>query len=645
MGVIRVLPPGLVNRIAAGECVERPASVVKELVENALDAGASRIEITTLDGGRELISVSDDGGGISAEDLPLAIHPHATSKLLTEDDLFNIQTMGFRGEALASISSVARVTITSRPKDAELAQRLRIDGGEVSGPTPCAAAPGTTIEVRDLFYCVPARRKFLKTNQTESAQITEQFLRTALANPTVAFTLKSQNRVVHSLPSAPDALGRIRDFFGPELADVLLPVQRESNGVRVAGWVSPPKDSRGSGKWEYIFVNGRFIRDRFVSHAVKEAYRSLIDPSRYPVVFLFISIDPGHVDVNVHPTKIEVRWRDSNFIHAQTLAAIRDKFLATNLDHRLHAPPDANAYRERVREAMVQFFRGGPPTENQGSGSSVQREYGQPPAISTTYDRSAPGPSFAPGPPGVSKFQPDPFPTDIPPATFPRPAWNLQPDAPPTPSLFQPDVPTAGASPSDPPPYHGGSVPALQIHNTYLLVQTGDGLMIIDQHALHERILYEELRHRFANRQLESQRLLIPESLRVPPDRIEALETHAETLERLGIDLRASGPGDVTLAAYPPLLDRVNPTAFIRDLLDILCQPGARPNADTLIHSLLDMMACKAAVKAGDPLTQEEIAALLQRRDLAERSSHCPHGRPTTLHFSLFELEKQFKRR
>ena len=611
MSRIRVLPPQLVNRIAAGECVERPASVVKELVENALDAGATQVQIEVHDGGRELISVRDDGCGMSPDDLRLCVQPHATSKIAADDDLFNIRTLGFRGEALPSIGSVSRLRLTSRPREAELAYSIELDGGVLSGPTPGNAPPGTTVEVRDLFHCVPARRKFLRTTQTEMGQITEQLARLALPQPGVAFALRHGKRVVHGLAATAGLRQRIADLYGEELAEVLLEISREGGGVRVEGLVAPPAESRGASKWEYVFVNGRFVRDRFVGHAVREAYRSLIDPSRYPVVFLFISIDPGHVDVNVHPTKIEVRWRDSNYIHGQVLAALRDKFLSTRLDAPLRPPAEHDAYRERVRAAMVDFFTGRRSDEAQ---EARRHEGGRSDEVTqlrsdqlgenaigafTSSLRHSAAPSLSPG------------------------AASLR----------------HGVTPSLPP------ARAIQLHNTYLVVETDDGLMIIDQHALHERVLYEDLRRRIAERPLESQRLLLPEVVRVPADRIEALETHADTLARLGLDLTATGPNSVALHAFPSLLDRVDRAAFVRDLLDLLSERGARPAADTLLHELLDMMACKAAVKAGDPLTADEIAALLASRESAERSSNCPHGRPTTLRMTLRELERQFKRR
>ncbi len=623
MGSIAVLSPELVNRIAAGECVERPASVVKELIENALDAGASRVEVTILDGGRELIRVVDDGLGMDADDLRLCVHPHATSKIRSDDDLFNIHTMGFRGEALPSVGSVSRIEIMSRTRAGDVAHKICVEGGKIGELIPCGAPPGTSVEVRDIFYCVPARRKFLKTNQTEMGHITEQFARIALAHPGVSFSLKHQQRTFHDLAATGDRRQRIADFYGPELAEVLLPIRRAGNGVLVEGWVAPPKESRGSGKWEYIFVNGRYVRDKFVSHAIKEGYRSLIDPSRYPVAFLFITIEPGQVDVNVHPTKVEVRWRDSNYMHGQVLAALREKFLATNLDHTLETRArEEETYREGVRSAMVDFFtRSGQGPRGQGAeGPRGNAEYsgGASPKTQTVHEVQRAAVSDA---------------EVVPPAIGPNVHVARASESEPG---FEAVLPRADVTPA---------TRAIQLHNTFIVTETDDGLMIIDQHALHERILYEQFRARIAEQPLESQRLLLPEVVRVPADRIEVLESHADLLGRLGIELTQSGPQSVTLHAFPTFLSKVDQQRFVKDMLDLLNEQGARPSTETLIHDLLDMMACKAAVKAGDPLTQDEIAALLARRELAERSSHCPHGRPTTLHLTLRDLERQFKRR
>ncbi len=621
MGQIRVLSPTLVSRIAAGECIERPASVVKELVENALDAGAGRIDIAIAEGGRDLIHVSDDGCGMDADDLELCVTQHATSKIAADEDLSSIHTLGFRGEALASIGSVARLRIVSRRAGSDVAHEILVEGGAITGPRPCNAPPGTSIEVRDLFYAVPARRKFLRTNQTETGHITEQLARVALAHPGIAFNLRSGKRVTHRLAATGDRRQRISDFYGPELASALLPIERESGSVRIAGLVAPPAESRGSSKWEYVFVNGRYVRDRFVSHAIKEAYRSLIDPSRYPVVFMFITVEPELVDVNVHPTKVEVRWRDSNYVHGQVLAALRDKFLASNLDHELRTPREDEAYRERVRDAMVDFFR----REGRGNvGTEGRREEGtQAHRHKGTEARRHEGvarPEVA----GTREMRS----ADEDQSSIERPAL--------IPQSLNPSIPVAESA----------TIPAMQIHDSFLVVETDEGLMIIDQHALHERILYEELRARMTEKPLESQRLLMPDVLSVPADRLEALETHADTLSRLGVELSQAGPQSVALQAFPTLLfERVTREEFVRDLLDMLAEQGTRPKTETLVHDILDMMACKAAVKAGDPLTRDEIAALLERRTLAERSSHCPHGRPTTLHMTLKDLERQFHRR
>ncbi len=644
MGQIRILPPALISRIAAGECIERPASVVKELVENALDAGARQIDIAVEDGGRGLIRVADDGVGMDPEDLQLSVRQHATSKLRSADDLFGIHTLGFRGEALASIGAVARLRIVSRRRDSDVAHELCVEGGRETPPRPCSAPPGTTVEVRDLFFAVPARRKFLRSNPTESGHITEQLARIALAQPGAGFTLRAQDRLVHRLPPTADLRQRIADFYGPELAGPLLPVERTGTDVQVTGLVAPPSESRGSGKWEYVFVNGRYVRDRFVSHAVKEAYRSLIDPARFPVVFLFITIDPAAVDVNVHPTKIEVRWRDSNYVHGQVLAALRDKFLTSRLDHRLRTPRDDEEHRDRVRQAMVEFFshagaRSGPrpaavPAEPPAPAAAAA--YPPAPAARATAAEPVAPPSgmrvcAAPGSTSPAASAPE--------AAAPGAAAALRGGVAPEPAGAPAPV-AAAAAPYAPP------LRAIQVHNAYLAVETDDGLAIIDQHALHERILYEELRQRVARHRLEAQRLLIPPVVRVAPDRLEALELHADTLAQLGLELAAAGPNSVALHTFPTLLlDRVDHERFVRDLLDRLAEHATRPQPDTLLHELLDMLACKAAVKAGDPLTPEEIAALLARRATAERSSHCPHGRPTTLRLTLRDLERQFHRR
>ncbi len=656
MGQIRVLPSGLVSRIAAGECIERPASVIKELVENALDAGATRVDLRVVDGGRELIEVVDDGVGMDADDLALSVAQHATSKIRGDDDLFNIQTLGFRGEALASIAAVSRLRIVSRTRDSDVGHEIWVEGGQVRGPRPCSAPPGTTVEVRDLFYPVPARRKFLRTPQTEMGHITEQLARIAIPQLAVAFTLRHRDRVIHRLEVATDHRERVSGFYGPELAQALLPIRREGTGMLVQGLVGPPAETRSAGKWEYVFVNGRYVRDRFISHAIREAYRGLIDPSRYPVAFIFLTIEPARVDVNVHPTKIEVRWQDSNYVHGMVLAAIRERFLTSPLDHRLRTPQSDEDYRERVRTAMVEFFRRGPvgpcsgteprnhgaaePPSHEGGGAGrlARQSGGCTPGVLPSADSPGPATNRGKGPPPASLAAP---------ACPARPAPVGEPNRPPTDQdesgaslLASAGAAGRRAAPDKAPPR------AIQIHDSYLVVQTEEGLMIIDQHALHERLLYEDLRGRIAENKLVSQRLLMPSVLPVPGDRLEVLEAHADLLARLGIELTAAGPHSVALQSFPALLaDRVDPEDFLRDLLDVLVEQGGRPDPDTLIHQVLDLMACKAAVKAGEPLNPQQIALLVEQHQRVDRSSHCPHGRPTTLRLSLRDLERQFKRR
>ncbi|MDX2198946.1 MAG: DNA mismatch repair endonuclease MutL [Phycisphaerae bacterium] len=626
------MPTALVNRIAAGECVERPASVVKELVENAIDAGATRIDVWLDDGGRERIEVRDDGCGMDAEDLALCVASHATSKLVGDDDLFEIRTLGFRGEALPSIASVSRLMITSRVRESDVGHSLRVEGGdEAAGPHPTAAGPGTTVAVRDLFYNVPARRKFLRTNATETGHVMEQLARLALPHPEVAFKLTVGGRTALDLPMAPDRRRRIGDFYGQDLAEGLIEIGREGQGVSLQGWVAPPALCRKTNKWEYVFVNGRYVRDRFVSHAVREAYRSLIQ-KEYPVAFLFLTIDPADVDVNVHPMKTEVRWRDSNFMHHFVLAAIRDKFLGTNLDRPFRvraAQQDENA--ERVRSAMVEFFTQARPAMDPaaafaGAAPMARRAESGAIGVEEWLGRAAPDATSTLAPrEGTAVAESGPTLND---RAAPLDQMPRRTEA-------------TGAALIVAEPARG----ALQAHRTYIVVEEAAGITIIDQHALHERILYEELRARVALKPLESQRLLLPDVLTCPADRLAAIELHAETLARLGIELSIAGPGSVAVQAFPTLLQRADRIEFVRELLDLLSEGGTRVETESVIHHVLDMAACKAAVKAGDPLTAEEIAALLARRDLAERSSHCPHGRPTTLHLSLADLERQFKRR
>jgi DNA mismatch repair protein MutL len=590
MGQIKVLDQNMINMIAAGEVIERPASVVKELVENSIDAGATKITLTIEDGGRKLISITDNGCGMDADDLSQAFEPHTTSKIKASSDLLGISTLGFRGEALASIASIAQVRAVSRTKDSAGANCVEIDCGNKIGLGPCSADYGTTVQIRDIFYKLPARRKFLKTANTEMGHITEQFTRIALANENLDLTLIRNGKELYRLSDKDDLRRRITELFpmpSSDISDNLIEAESSEKGLHVHALMGKPLISRTNNRFQYMFLNGRFIRDKFISHAIKEAYRGLLEPGRFPVVFLFIKMNFEDYDVNVHPTKIEVRFYNSNLVHSQILGALREKLLGTNLEmpaklpemqHTAstsrHSPPVRDS---RIADAMAEFFRKHRPVQ-------MQQQLG--------FRSSAPGNVHA-----VSREK------------------SAQYDR-----------------------------KYLQIHDSFIVAQTEDGFVIIDQHALHERIMYEDLCRRIRKNKLQSQRLLIPESFEVTVSGAEALKANAELTDKLGIELMPFGPRTMAVQAFPSLLSNVQPVDFIQDLIDLLERKDADLDAERLLDEVLNMAACKAAIKAGQKLTDSEIEQLLADRQNAESASRCPHGRPTTITFSISDLEKQFKR-
>jgi len=600
---IHQLSPSLVNRIAAGEVIERPASVVKELVENSIDAGATQITVEIEDGGLSLIRIIDDGSGIPVEDLPLAFASHATSKLTSDEDLFAISTMGFRGEALASIGSVSHARILSRTGDSHAAYEIFDRGCIVSDAQAAAGNSGTTVEIRNLFYNTPARRKFLRGPSTEFGHISDALLRLALPHPKIAFKLLHNGRTALDLPATTSADERLLSAWPDEFHEQRLPLDVQDAEIRLYGLIGLPELARPTAKHQYFYLNGRSIRDKFIQHAVREAYRGLTEPGRHPAAILLLHVPAQDVDVNVHPTKAEVRFKDSGRIHGLVLSSVREKLLGSDLTPSAQPRADnstgPDTFRQDMQTRLAAFFKG----QAEGSGFRVQG--------SENADTS----SFAltPPPPPV---QPLPF-----------------------------SAPTSTAPRSDtPPPINLNPLPAIQLHNAYLVAESDDGMIIIDQHALHERIMYEDLRARLAHGPLESQRLLIPATLPASARQIDLLDQIQPLLQKLGIELAAIGPNAIAIHAFPSFLEKLDPAAFIAELLERGEQELLDLHDEELLHEVLDMMACKAAVKAGDPLSPAEIAALLARRDLVERSSNCPHGRPTTLRLSLRDLEKQFKR-
>ena len=624
MSRINVLDDNMINMIAAGEVIERPASVVKELLENSIDAGAKKITLAVEDGGRRMICVTDDGFGMDAKDISLAFTPHATSKIKNSDDLFNISTLGFRGEALASIAAVSEVTITSRTPDAIEANTLSIDCGDSAGVKPTSGAVGTTIEVRNLFYKLPARRKFLRTANTEMSHINEQFTRIALSHRELDLTLINNGRQVQRLVANQPLGDRITALFSKMTSADLLETESEEKGLKVYALLGRPAAARATSKFQYVFLNGRFIRDKFIAHAVKEAYRGLIEPNKYPVAFLFLQLDTGDFDVNVHPTKAEVRFTNSNLIHSQVLAVLREKLLSTNLDVNVHLSAnsptlvenggvqgDQEHRQERIRKAMADFFKNQKPSGGSGAGGGAKTQ-------------------------GQFEFKPGSVPS----------SRRLQSHTPPAATEYTPMVsgvnqPLPASETSDP---LNLSENFLQVHNSYIVTESDEGFVIVDQHALHERIIYEDLCRKVSTGQLQSQRMLIPETLEITDAQQDSLNENAELIAKLGIELSDFGPNTIAVQSFPTLLDKVSPVDFVQDLLDMLGDKTVAPDAERLLHEILDMAACKAAIKAGQSLTQQEMSKLLADKETVERASRCPHGRPTTIKFSIADLEKQFKR-
>jgi len=660
---IQKLSPLMVSQIAAGEVIERPASVVKELVENCLDAGASRVDITIEDGGRELIRVADNGAGIAPDELHLAVTPHATSKLSCPEQLAAISTLGFRGEALASLASVSRLRITSRSSPdgltAEAGATLEASGDQMSKPVPVGCAAGTIVEVRDLFFNTPARRKFMRAAPTEFGHISDLVMRISMIHHQVSFQLNHGSRKILDVPANHSRRQRCVHLLGHELDEALLmfdatqpPVQPNTNTpqhqIKVWGLAGLPAIARATSKFQYLVVNNRPIRDRNIAHAVKEAYRGLIPPNRYPVAVVMIDIDPHEIDVNVHPAKSEVRFHDAQKMHHLVMAGLRQCLLEGDL----------------TPSATVSYVA---PIHNPGP---KQRRLEPSPRAESAVTTSTSVSNVTPSnevQPTITPFYQPPTPARGFDLEHVKQSLINQNESPPETSNNQPDhnITKDRCRLSTEPPI---TPTVLQVHNSYLVTQDEQGLIIVDQHALHERVMFEDLRRRLLDdsgqtaKNLESQRLLMPAILKASPQRLALLDQLKPLTDRIGIEADSMGPDTLAIHAFPSFLfDRnVDPIQFVEELLDRALegdldplpiekkQPQNSPTVhiqEAVLHKVLDMMACKAAVKAGDKLGQQEMNALLEKRDEIERSSSCPHGRPTTIRLTLREMEKQFKRR
>jgi len=607
------LPTSVITKIAAGEVIERPASVVKELLENSLDAGATRIDIDIEEGGSELIRVVDNGHGIHPDDLELAFSNHATSKLETADDLFAVRTMGFRGEALASIGGVAQVTLQSRVPDQEVGAELSSSGGDLTPLRVWNGAAGTRIEVRHLFFNTPVRRKFLRTAATEMGHICEIFTRIALARPGVHLSLKHNGKKVYEVSSADDLLARLGVFFGKEVREQLYAIDKQQGPAHLFGYLADPACDRGNNKAQYLFLNGRWIRDRALGHALQEGYRGLLMTGRCAVAFLFLELPPDQVDVNVHPTKAEVRFRDSSALYSFVLATVRNRLNEENLTARMQAPQaptngNQTYFNPKPTEYTPSLFsKPGFPSFTKNPAISRQ-----PSAVS---DQEA-------GVRGQESETDEPIAADCGPRT--------------TDALDEQNVETKPVLPE--------VLNAIQLHNTYLVVETTEGMLVIDQHALHERILFEEIKARIRQGTLDVQQLLIPEPIELAAEQAALILEHRNDLGELGLGVEDFGGNTVIVTRYPALLGRRPPAEILKRVLDHLTSQDRLPTREQLLSDLMSLMACHAAVRSGDPLSPEEIAALVDMRHLANDAHHCPHGRPTALLFTRQELDRQFRR-
>ncbi|MEF8707703.1 MAG: DNA mismatch repair endonuclease MutL [Candidatus Accumulibacter propinquus] len=608
---IHLLPDLLISQIAAGEVVDRPASVLKELLENALDAGSSTIQIQLEEGGVKLIRVSDDGIGIARDELALALLRHATSKIHSLDDLERVGTLGFRGEALASVAAVARVTLTSRHRGEQASKQhaWRLAAATGATPEPAALLAGTVVEMRDLYYNTPARRKFLKSDNTEFAHCTEAVKRIALAHPEVAFTLAHNTRVNLHLPRS-DARTRAGSILGEDFLLEARCLDVQAGPLRVAGYCALPAYSRARSDAQYCYVNGRFVRDKLLSHAVREAYQDLLHGSRYPAYCLFLEIDPAGIDVNVHPQKTEVRFRDARAVHQFVFHAVQ-RVLAAPLTA---VPVSSEMDSQQPRPASDLQATGWPVSQASPEAGSAEHP--------TFGNRAAHQGSLRVGEPAASGAY----------LAFVQAART--PDSP---------QPAALASCAD------GEAPPLgyalaQLHGVYILAQNSQGLVVVDMHAAHERILYEKLKRALESQEVATQSLLIPAVFSADDVDVATAEEHAESLRQLGFDVAPVGPRQLAVRSVPALLQAADPAALTRALLGELREHGVTQLMTAKQNEFLASMACQGAVRARRLLSVAEMNALLRQMEDTERSGHCNHGRPTWTEFSMADLDRHFLR-
>jgi DNA mismatch repair protein MutL len=586
----------LANQIAAGEVVERPASLVKELIENSLDANARKVRVAVELGGVKRVRVVDDGDGIHRDDLRLALQRHATSKIAQPDDLAALSTLGFRGEALASMASVARVTLTSRTLDAPNAWTIAVSGGVETRFGPAAHPVGTTVEVADLFFNTPARRKFLKTERTELLHVEDVFRRLALSHPDAAFELEQEGRTLVRVDPAVDdraRCARLGQLVSEELAESGIPIDERRAGLRLYGWVGQPTSSRSLADQQYFFVNGRAVRDKLVGHAVRQAYRDVLFHGRHPVFVLFLELPADSVDVNVHPTKHEVRFRETRTVHDFVFGTLNRLLREERPDTARHSQP-----------------------ASEPSGLSAKSHFAPPPSFRELDLRV---PSSVPVMEQIARYR----------SLAGAPSLDARVHAVP--------LPAPGITP--PLGYAVG-----QLHGVYVLAQNSRGLVLVDMHAAHERITYEALKAARRSERSTSQHLLVPARIDVSVVQADVAEAAATELAALGLVIDRTGPGELLVRAVPALLGDADATELARDVLADLVEHGTSDRLAHLEERLLATMACHASVRAHRALTIDEMNALLRQMEITENAGQCNHGRPTFFEYSLAELDRLFQR-
>lgn len=651
MAHIEVLPELVVRQIAAGECIERPASVVKELVENSLDAGATRIDIDIEEAGSQLIKISDNGCGIPQNEMALALASHATSKLKTADDLHAIRTYGFRGEALASVCAIAETSLCSATAGSEVGYRIDCKGDTMSPLRPLGMAQGTIIEVRNLFFNVPARRKFLKSKNVEMGHIADVVTNLAIAAHQVAFQLSHNKKLVFSVPATADPGERIRELLGGKL-DAFWPLQVVQGDYRLEAYIQSPQSHKADNKWQYFYVNRRYVRDRIATRALEDAYKDFLPERRHPVAVLFLQMDPASVDVNVHPAKAEVRYRDGQevyrMIHKHVQAALRQRDLTPEIPLFGDSGESAVAGEMPAADALVAVL----PQMSVRTDEAVDRENAEKNEQQTQHPQPQhPQPERTTDNENCRQGMPE--------NQSAPPAWSSHEAIPPFTSHIQPEKrhPSAAKTRTS-----AATMPATlfpltadrhderppinfwQVHSSYIIAEVNDGIAIVDQHALHERMIYEKLRRQVDSGKIVSQPLLFAEKVRLTAGDQALLQEWKPSLLQLGLDIEPCGNNEVAVTRLPQLCAAIGGAELLQELL---AQLGQRERLDVaeIIDHLLSTMACKAAVKAGDPLTREEIASLLRAQNVTDNPYHCPHGRPTVLKITLGELEKHFKRK